>query len=172
MWCKSLEINNLVKAFWSAMCYIKAQTLSEGSVRGRNVALSFQFQQDFAAIWCDVSVTVCKCCQGSEFFFALLIFPCSLNAGFPACCTSRLLGKSNYYLSAVWEQCLHAFTKCQCLPVSRRKMNGCSKKAVRSAETPSFPVLLDAAWGSSVCTKLLQLCRVQTIPCACNYKAM
>lgn len=154
------------------MCYIKPQTHSEGSVRGQNVSLSFQFQQGFAVIWCDFSVTVCNCCQESEFcFFALLILPCFLDAGFPACCTSRLLGKSNYYLSAVWEQCLHAFTKCQCLSVSRRKINGCVKKAVRSAETLSFPVSLDAAWGISLCTNLLQLCRAWTIPCACNCKA-
>lgn len=39
--------------------------------------------------------------ESLNFAFALLIFPCFLNAGFPACCTSCLLGKSNYYLSAV-----------------------------------------------------------------------
>lgn len=51
--------------------------------------------------------------------FCLLFYFWTLLAGFPACCTSCLLGKSNYHLSTVWKQCLYAVPQCQCLSVSR-----------------------------------------------------
>lgn len=78
--------------------------------------------------------------------FAPLIFPCFLNTGFPACSTSCLLGQSNYYLSSLWKQCLHAFSKCQCLPVSRRKM--CWWHSAEECRCTFFPSW-DTEWNLS-----------------------
>lgn len=78
--------------------------------------------------------------------FAPLIFPCFLNTGFPACSTSCLLGQSNYYLSSLWKQCLHAFSKCQCLPVSRRKM--CWWHSAEECRCTFFP-WWDTEWNLS-----------------------
>lgn len=92
--------------------------------------------------------------------FAPLIFPCFLNTGFPACCTSCLLGQSNYYLSSLWKQCLHAFSKCQCLPVSRRKV--CWFAAQCWGVQMHFPSLTGYRVGSFF-INLLRLCKTQTI---------
>lgn len=91
--------------------------------------------------------------------FAPLIFPCFLNTGFPACSTSCLLGQSNYYLSTLWKQCLHAFSKCQCLPVSRRKMCWWQHSAEECRCT--FLPWLDTEWDLSswICWD----CQAQTI---------
>lgn len=86
--------------------------------------------------------------------FAPLIFPCFLNTGFPACSTSCLLGQSNYYLSSLWKQCLHAFSKCQCLPVSRRKM--CwwhSAEECRCTFLPWWDTEWDPSWICLDCEK-------------------
>lgn len=99
------------------------------------------------------------CWEFVYWFCSSNFFPCFLNTGFPACSASCLLGQSNYYLSSLWKQCLHAFSKCQRLPVSRRKMCWWQHNAEECKCT--FLPWLDTEWDLSSWT--CWDCKTQTI---------